>query len=70
MNILTARCDQETGKSLNIVPPGWQKTFDLLRDAFSHERGWSRADDPARARTQQPGHRASSRRLSTLRRRA
>ena len=58
VHILTARCDLETGKSLNIAPPGWQKTFDPLRDAFNHEHGWSRPDDPARARTQQPGHRA------------
>ena len=40
------------------MPPGWQKTFDPLRDAFNHEHGWSRPDDPARARAQQPGHRA------------
>ena len=58
VHILAARCDLETGKSLNIAPPGWQKTFGLLRDAFNHEHGWSRPDDPARARTQQPGHRA------------
>ena len=58
VHILTARCDLETGKSLNIAPPGWQKTFDPLRDTFNHEHGWSRPDDPARARTQQPGHRA------------
>jgi len=58
VHVLTARCDLETGKSLSIAPPGWQKTFDPLRDAFNHEHGWSRPDDPARARTQQPGHRA------------
>ena len=58
VHVLTARCDLETGKSLNIAPPGWQKTFDPLRDAFNHEHGWSRPDDPARARAQQPGHRA------------
>ena len=58
VHILAARCDLETGKSLNIAPPGWQKTFGPLRDAFNHEHGWSRPDDPARARTQQPGHRA------------
>ena len=34
------------------------ETFDPLRDAFNHEHGWSRPDDPARARAQQPGHRA------------
>ena len=60
VHVLAARCDLETGKSLNIAPPGWQKTFGPLRDAFNHEHGWSRPDDPARARTQQPGHRAYS----------
>ena len=58
VHILAAQCDLETGRSLNIAPPGWQKTFDPLRDAFNHEHGWSRPDDPARARAQQPGHRA------------
>ena len=57
-HILAAQCDLETGRSLNIAPPGWQRTFDPLRDAFNHEHGWSRPDDPARARSQQPGHRA------------
>ena len=28
VHVLTARCDLETGRSLNIAPPGWQKTFD------------------------------------------
>ena len=55
-HILAAQCDLETGRSLNIAPPGWQRTFDPLRDAFNHEHGWSRSDDPARARAQQPGH--------------
>ena len=26
VHVLTARCDLDTGKSLNIAPPGWQKT--------------------------------------------
>ena len=43
---------------LNIAPPGWEKTFGPLRDAFNAEHGWARPDDPARARVQQPGHRA------------
>ena len=55
-HILAAQCDLQTGRSLNIAPPGWQKTFDPLRDAFNHEHGWSRPDDPARARAQRPGH--------------
>ena len=43
---------------LNIAAPGWQKTFDALRDWQNHENGWSRPDDPERARDVQPGHRA------------
>ena len=45
-HVLTARCDLETGKGLNIAPPGWQKTWDPLRDTFNHEHGRSRPDDP------------------------
>ena len=55
-HVLAAQCDLQTGRSLNIAPPGWQRTFDPLRDAFNHEHGWSRPDDPARARAQRPGH--------------
>ena len=58
VHVLAARCDLETGRSLNIAPPGWQRTFDPLRDAFNHEHGWSRPDDPQRARVQHPGQRA------------
>ena len=58
MHVLAVRCDLETGKSLNIAPPGWRRTLGRLRDGFNHEHGWSRPDDPARARAQQPGHRA------------
>ena len=58
MHVLTERCDLETGRSLNIAPPGWQKTFGALRDAFNHQHVRSHPDDPARARAHQPGHRA------------
>ena len=46
VHVLAARCDLVTGKSLNIAPPGWQKTFGPLRDAFNHEHSWSRARRP------------------------
>ena len=42
VHVLAARVDLETGKSLNIAAPGWQKTFDALRDWQNHENGWSR----------------------------
>lgn len=58
VHILTARVDLETGKSLNIAPPGWQKTFDPLRDWQNYTHGWARPDDPERERMVQPGHRA------------
>ena len=45
VHVLAARCDLETGKSLNIAAPGWQKTFDALRDWQNHENGWSRPDE-------------------------
>ncbi len=32
--------------------------FDPVSDAFNHEHGLGRPDDPARARVEQPGHRA------------
>ena len=54
VHVFAARCDLVTGRSLNIAPPGWQKTFDPLRDAFNYEHGWSRPDDPARARASRP----------------
>ena len=42
------------------APPGWQQTYDPLVEALNLDHGWSRPDDPARAREQQPGHRAYS----------
>lgn len=58
VHVVAARVDLETGKSLNIAPPGWEKTFDPLRDYYNHSQGWARPDDPMRARMVQPGHQA------------
>ena len=63
VHVLAARVDLETGKSLNIAAPGWQKTFDALRDWQNHENGWSRPDDPERARDVQPAIGPTSRPL-------
>ena len=49
VHIMAARVDLQTGKSLNIAPPGWQKDFDPLRDMLNIEHGWARPDDPARS---------------------
>ena len=64
VHIIAAQCDLETGRSLNIAPPGWQKTFDPLRDAFNHEHGWSRPDDPARPGRSSPATAPTSKRQS------
>ena len=58
LHILVARVDLFTGKSYNPAPPGWQKRYDPLRDAWNYENGWARPDDPQRARLLQPGHQA------------
>ena len=48
VHILAARCDLETGRALNIAPPGHHRHFDPWRDAWNLARGWARPDDPAR----------------------
>lgn len=58
VHVITARVDLETGKAMNIAPPGWQKTYDPLRDHFNYKYGWARPDDWRRARVLQPGYQA------------
>lgn len=53
LHFLTPRVDLATGKALNVAPPGWERSYAPLRDAYNYEYGWARPDDPARARTQQ-----------------
>lgn len=53
LHFLVPRMELSTGKALNIAPPGWEKAFAPLRDAWNYEKGWARPDDPARARSQQ-----------------
>lgn len=45
IHVLTPRLDIESGKSLNIAPPGHEKHFDALRDHFNLKNNWSRPDD-------------------------
>lgn len=58
LHVLVARVDLRSGRSFNPAPPGWQESFDALRDSFNWTYGWARPDDPARARLVQPGHQA------------
>lgn len=58
IHVLIPRVELITGKSFNAAPPGWAKDFDPLRDWLNREYGWSRPDDPGRARVLQPRHEA------------
>ena len=61
LHFLTPRMELTTGKALNVAPPGWERTYAPLRDAWNHEHGWARPDDPGRARTLQAGHQREER---------
>lgn len=57
IHVLTPRIDLESGKSLNIAPPGHEKHFDSLRDYFNLKNNWSRPDDLLLMQTtQEPNH--------------
>ena len=58
VHVLLANVDLLTGKHFNAAPPGWQRDFDPLRDAWNWHKGWARPDDPRRARAVQPGPRS------------
>lgn len=47
VHFLVPRIELDTGKALNIAPPGHEYYFDPLRDYFNYKHGWSRPDDPA-----------------------
>ena len=57
IHVLTPRLDIQSGKSLNIAPPGHEKHFDSLRDYFNTKYQWSRPDDLLLTQTtQEPNH--------------
>ena len=55
VHVLVAKVDLWTGLQFNAAPPGWERDFDPLSDAWNWRRGWARPDDPRRARALQPG---------------
>ena len=59
VHVLTARCDLETGKSLNIAPPGWQQTYDPLVEGLNLDK---RLEPPGRPGAR-PGAAAGAPRL-------
>lgn len=57
VHFLVPRVELDTGKALNIAPPGHANYFDPLRDYFNYKKGWSRPDDETLKRdTQTPDH--------------
>lgn len=61
LHFLVPRMELTTGKALNIAPPGWERTYAPLRDAWNHAEGWARPEDPERARTVQQDRQAPER---------
>ena len=53
IHVLAPRLDIQSGKSLNIAPPGHEKHFDSLRDYFNTKYQWSRPDDLLNSQTTQ-----------------
>lgn len=57
LHFVTPRVDLRSGKSLNIMPPGWDRQYNVLRDLWNEREGWADPRDPARARTwKAPSH--------------
>ena len=48
LHILAARVDLETGKSLNIAPPGWRHFFIPWCNSINSKYGWASPEDPDR----------------------
>lgn len=56
LHFVIPRVELGSGKAFNPCPPGWQKAFDIFRDLQNITEGWTRPDDPARARIHTPDH--------------
>lgn len=46
VHVLAARTDLQTGKDLNIAPPGWERVWGPWRDWLNITHGWKRPDVP------------------------
>ena len=51
VHVVSARVELTTGKSMNIAPPNWQKTYDVLRDKYNEKYYWARPQDLSRRQT-------------------
>lgn len=48
LHFVTPRTELATGKSLNIAPPGHEKTFDVWRDSLNYSKNWASPREPER----------------------
>jgi Toprim-like/Relaxase/Mobilisation nuclease domain len=56
LHFVTPRVELDSGKSLNIAPPGWEQYFKPWRDYWNITNSWARPDDRTRARQFHPGN--------------
>jgi len=45
IHVVAPRVELSTGKSLNIAPPNWQKTYDVLVDKYNTKHNWASPKD-------------------------
>jgi len=49
LHFVTPRMELNSGKALNVAPPGWERSYAPLRDTLNWSQGWARPDDTERA---------------------
>ncbi len=45
VHVVAPRVELTTGKSMNIAPPNWQKTYDVLVDKYNTKHNWASPKD-------------------------
>jgi 5S rRNA maturation endonuclease (ribonuclease M5) len=58
LHFVTPKVELDTGKSLNIAPPGWHGYFKPWQTYWNIKEDWARPDDLNRQRIYQPGYQA------------
>jgi 5S rRNA maturation endonuclease (ribonuclease M5) len=58
LHFVTPKVELDTGKSLNIAPPGWHGYFKPWQTYWNIKEDWARPDDLSRKRVYEPGYQA------------
>ena len=56
LHFVTPKVELDTGKSLNIAPPGWHGYFKPWQTYWNIKQDWARPDDLSRQRIYEPGY--------------